>query len=143
MRRRIALTAIAAAALALASVTTPALSAPPSPPSGSIELASSARLSSEGAWPQYGDTVGFDVTLDGKLDSKARIYVTVVCLQGDTAVYQVSGDPNGSFTLSDTAGLEWDGGAASCTAALAYRLQKGNNVELTYLDETTFDVAGA
>jgi hypothetical protein len=142
VRRRIARTTLAVAALALASVTSAALSAPPSGPSGSIELASPATLSS-GAWPQYGDTIGFDVTLDGKLDGKARIYVTVVCLQGDTAVYQVSGDPNGSFTLSDTAGLEWDGGAASCIAALAYRLQKGNNIELTYLDETTFAVAGA
>lgn len=132
------------AAVALATVmATPALAAPGGP-TGTIELAQPAEFSAFDAttWPQYGDTVGFAVTVDGKVAKQARLYVTVVCSQGSTVVYQRSGAPDAGFPLEDGQGLEWDGGASDCSATLIYRVDKGKNTVITHLDSTTFDVAG-
>ena len=106
---------------------------------GSIELASTARLAA-GAGPRYGDAVRFDTTVDGRLASNSKVYVTVVCSQGGNVVYQWSADPGFTFPLQDQAGLEWDGGAASCSATLIYRIYKKEDV-ITWLDQAVFEVS--
>ena len=67
-----------------------------------------------------------------------------VCTQGDQVVYQWSADPDFDFPLVDQAGqgLDWLGGDADCEASLVYRVKKGKNVEITYLDTEAFHVYG-
>jgi len=142
MFRRISL-----AALILALTAGPALAGKPGSGggvTGSIELASPARTAEAGAWPRYGDSVAFSTSVEGRLAPHSRVYVLVVCLQGDKVVYQWSGDRDFAFPLSDQEGqgLEWDGGAASCSATLVYFVDRHED-EITYLDSTTFDAAAA
>ena len=130
------------AALALFALALPATAAP-EPPSGTIDVdTSSARLAA--ATLSYGDDVGFTVTLDGKISKQARVYVSVICLQGSEVVYQWSGDPSFTFPLVDQAGqgLDWNGESADCTAALIHRVQKGKAAVITYLDYVNFWVNG-
>ncbi len=107
---------------------------------GSITLQSAARLAAGTSGPSYGDTISFDTNVDGKLSPKATVYITVVCTQGDTVVYQYSGAPNSAFPLADQAGqgLEWDGGEADCSATLIYRVPKGKSYDITWLDVERF-----
>ena len=107
---------------------------------GTIALSSTSRLAA-GAEPRYGDNVRFDTTVNGRLASNSRVYVTVVCSQDGRVVYQWSADPGFTFPLQDQAGLEWNGGAASCSATLIYRISKSREDVITWLDQTTFDVA--
>jgi hypothetical protein len=106
---------------------------------GTIELSSPDRLAGDG-WPRYGDAVGFATTVQGRLASNSRVYVTVVCLQDGRAVYQSSADPGSTFTLQDQPGLEWNGGPASCSATLIYRIDRREDI-ISWLDQTTFEVA--
>jgi hypothetical protein len=117
--------------------------AAPSGPTGSIELAQVTSLVDR-SWPRYGDSVFFETRVSGRLAAKSRVYVSVVCVQGVTVLYQWSADPSFTFPLVDQAGqgLEWDGGAASCTAALVYRVESGKQPSISYLDQTAFAVAG-
>jgi hypothetical protein len=90
----------------------------------------------------YGGSAHFRTTVEGKIGSKAYVYVTVVCVQGKTVVYQWSADPGFTFPLVDQAGqgLEWSGGDADCTAALVYRDEAGRTPTVIFLDQTTFHV---
>ena len=106
---------------------------------GTIELGSTARLTAD-AGPRYGESVRFDTTVEGRLASNSKVYVTVVCLQDGRAVYQWSADPGFTFPLQDQAGLEWNGGGASCSATLIYRIDRREDI-ITWLDQTTFEVA--
>ena len=101
-----------------------------------------AAASSGDAWGTYGEPISFGHRLTGKISKQARIYVSVVCTQDDQVVYQWSANPDFDFPLVDQAGqgLEWDGGDADCTASLVYRVKKGKNVEITYLDTEAFHV---
>jgi hypothetical protein len=90
----------------------------------------------------YGDSAHFLTTVEGKMGAKAYVYVTVVCLQGKTVVYQWSADPGFTFPLvdQDGQGLEWDGGDADCTGTLVYRDESGRTPTITFLDRTGFQV---
>lgn len=128
-------------------IASPAGAAKQQGPTGTIELmpdgaaAATVDAASTAAY-QYGESVAFQTTVDGRVSAKATVYVTVVCMQGNEVVYQYSGDRDGSFPLADQAGLEWDGGDASCEAWLIYRVEKGKSAEITMLDMVPFDVAG-
>ncbi|NNE73317.1 MAG: hypothetical protein HKN26_06620 [Acidimicrobiales bacterium] len=93
--------------------------------------------------PSYGSTVMFATDINGELSSKSSVYVTVVCMQGAEVVYQYSGSTTSAFLLFDQAGqgLEWNGGAADCSAALVHRVEKGKNTTITYLNTVEFAVA--
>ena len=143
---RTATTAALLTGVALAVGVAPAFAAPSGGPTGSIELeAASLRTADASTGPQYNSTVGFATTVEGRISSQARTYVTVICWQGDNVVYQYSAAPDFDFPLVDQAGqgLEWDGGAASCDASLIYRVEKGRSAEITVLDAVLFDVGAA
>ena len=72
-------------------------------------------------------TAEFDTSVDGKISSKADVYVTLWCWQDDNAVYQYTMPADYSFPLEDLGGqnLVWDGGDASCEARLIYRVDMG------------------
>jgi hypothetical protein len=135
------------AATTLGVTAAPAIAAPASGPTGSIDVASAgvaARTAGASTGLQYDGTVAFDTSVEGKISSKARVYVTVVCWQGDQIIFQYSADPDFAFPLTDQAGqgLEWNGGDADCEAWLLYRVEKGRSAEITMLDMVEFHVAG-
>jgi hypothetical protein len=144
MLKRLSLALLAAASVAV--VSTPAF-AGSSGVTGTISLGGANKTAATtSAWPAYGDTVGFATTVQGKASPKGNVYVTTVCLQGSTVVYQASGAAGSDFALSDQGGqgLDWNGGAANCIAVLVYRVDGGKGTStITYLAQTTFDVAVA
>lgn len=107
---------------------------------GDLALAGLAQIG-----PSYGDYAQFDVTVGGDTARKSRVYVTVVCFQGPTVVFQYSGSPDFEFPLHDQLGqgLDWDGGDAICQASLMYRVEKGRGYTLTNLGTDTFNVYGS
>jgi hypothetical protein len=112
---------------------------------GSIALHSdAARLSDAAAGPSYGSEVSFDTEVSGTMAPKSDVYVTVVCVQNDTVVFQYSGGVDAAYPLADQAGqgLEWDGGDADCSATLIYSVRKGKSFDLTWLDVEEFHVVG-
>jgi hypothetical protein len=92
--------------------------------------------------PVYGDNVAFAVVTEGRLARNSWVYVTVVCRQQDSVVYQSSNWTDFTFAMEDLPGqgLEWDGNPADCTANLIYRVEKGQTAVIQYLDSTSFDV---
>lgn len=119
-------------------------------PSGTIDLAATSgsdpSIVAFGAvGPRYGDTVWFATSVNGKTAKGSMVYVSVVCNQDGTIVYQWSAAPDFGFPLVDQAGqgLEWDGTDASCRASLIYLVEKGRTVELTVLDQTIFAANGS
>jgi hypothetical protein len=132
--RRIALITLASVALSAA----PAL-AGGSTVTGTIDVAPSIA-----SQLRYGDTVYFSTTVTGRLASKSKVYVTVVCTQDGRLVYQWSAARDLGFPLVDQAGagLDWRGGAASCEATLVYKVPDGRSYAYYWLDQTTFAVAG-
>lgn len=148
MRKATLVPAAVLAGLLSLLVASPAGAAKQQGPTGTIELmaAEAPAAASSAAVPSayaYGDSVEFETTLEGRVSSKAIVYVTVVCMQDGDVVYQYSGDRQGSFPLADQAGLEWNGGDASCEAWLIYRVEKGRSAEITMLDMVAFDVVGS
>lgn len=103
--------------------------------SGTITLANDRDL-------QYGDLANFRTTISGEEQDEAHGYVIVVCFQEEELVYQYSAKRGVKFLLTDPLepGFEWDGGAASCTASLIYRVPVGNSAELYMLESTSFEV---
>jgi hypothetical protein len=146
---------IGAGALSLLAAT-PVFAAPPSGPTGMIELMNSPssaesteplNASSELSGPTFGGVAEFHTEVYGKVSAKARVYVSVACEQGDNVVYQYSKSSSTddySFPLLDQAGqgLNWEnGGDADCEAWLIYRVEKGKRSEITVLGEPeTFKV---
>jgi hypothetical protein len=111
---------------------------------GTIDLVNATRVAStDTAWPRYGDVVGFQTSVTGRLAAKSTVYVNVVCLQGTTVVYQASAPQGESFSLADQAGqgLEWDGTAADCIGSLVYRVDTGKTATITYLAQDAFSVS--
>jgi len=112
---------------------------------GSIALhTDTARLAAAEAGPRYGTEVMFDTAVSGTMAPKSGVYVTVVCMQEKTVVYQYSGEPDEAYPLADQAGqgLEWDGGDAECSATLIYSVRKGKSFDLTWLDVEEFQAIG-
>ena len=109
-----------------------------STPTGTIALGQTAQA------PRYGGSVSFVTTVQGRPAAKSSLYVTVVCSQGSTLVYQWSAAPSFTFPLVDQAGqgLEWPGGAASCSATLVYKVPQGRGYSITWLDQVAFGVSG-
>jgi hypothetical protein len=147
--RTIKRTIMGAGALSLL-MATPALAAPPSGPSGSIDLVQppAAALSTLGETPPpalevtYGDVADFKTVLAGKVSNKASDYVQVLCWQGDTYVYFMThtGDPSFLMEEHDAQGIHWDGERADCEAFLIYRVDKGKSSKFTILDSEKFTV---
>lgn len=113
-------------------------------PTGTIALADAPEAATAATGPQYGDHVSFETTVNGKVDKHAKIYITVVCMQEATVVYQWSAAVDYTFPLEDQAGqgLEWNQGDAECEASLIYRVEKGRNTTYMVLDSTAFAVSG-
>ena len=90
----------------------------------------------------YGNTARVGATITGQPANNSLIYVTVVCTQGGWVVYQASNATDFTFPLvdQDGQGLDWDGGAAKCSATLIYRVQKGKEAVITWLAQQPFDV---
>ena len=111
---------------------------------GSIALHSDTARLAAAAGPSYGSEVSFDTEVSGTMAPKSDVYVTIVCLQNDTVVYQYSGGIDAAYPLADQAGqgLEWDGGDADCSATLIYSVRKGKSFDLTWLDTEEFHVFG-
>ena len=122
------------------------MAAPPSGPTGTIELMQSAetaarsvdRTDSSLTGLTYGDQARFHTTVDGG-SKKGYTYISLVCTQDESVVYQSSGYPEYSFPLQDpeSRSLEWDSTAdADCEAWLIYRVDKGKSSEITMLAAT-------
>lgn len=94
-------------------------------------------------FPRYGDYVGF-YQRDVLLTNNQRSYVTVLCTQNGTYVYQVSqwGSELLVFPLTDPGSslLEWHEGGALCTATLIINEQKGKSITITPVDQIEFVV---
>jgi hypothetical protein len=146
-------TIISAGVLSLL-VATPAFAARPSAPTGPtgsidlIEPVSTALVTTESDAPQplpevtYGTDAHFGTTLDGNVSNKADVYVTVLCWQGDTAVYHSSANLGDSFLMQDRGAqvLHWDEKEADCEASLIYRVDKGKSSSFETLDHVSFKV---
>jgi hypothetical protein len=106
------------------------------------DLSTAFESLSGSLYPAYGDNVAFDVAVEGRLARNSWIYVTVVCRQQDSVVYQSSNWTDFTFAMEDLPGqgLEWDGNPAECTANLVYRVEKGREAVLQYLDSTSYSV---
>ena len=94
----------------------------------------------ETAGPAYGDSVTFDWVLDGKVSPNYHLTIGVMCMQGETMVYNWYGQPDFAFPLADQNSTTWywDGGDAECTASLRYFAH--NRIEI--VGTTTFAVYG-
>lgn len=119
-----------------------ALSASPAAAGGSTVTGTIEVAPSIASQMRYGDTVSFITTVEGRLASKSKVYVTVVCEQDGRLVYQWSAPRDFGFPLVDQegAGLEWPRGAASCEATLVYKVPTGRSYTYSWLDQTTFAV---
>jgi hypothetical protein len=93
-------------------------------------------------YPSYGDQVFFDAAVEGRMARTSWLYVTVVCRQDDSVIFQSSNWTDFTFSMVDLngQGLEWDGEPAECTANLIYRVEKGKEAVLQYLDEVSYTV---
>jgi hypothetical protein len=102
---------------------------------GTLRLASSQPV-------RYGATVQLQASVTGAR-SGAATYITVVCFQGDKLVYQRSAPQGTSFLIAAQydRDITWDGGPASCSAALMYRTG-GSSIDVHVLDAVSFDVSG-
>lgn len=106
----------------------------PSDVSGTVRLSVPQPL-------HYGESAEFRSTVHGAA-SESTSYITVACFQGEKLVYQRSAQQGVRFYLSDQyeRDLEWDGGAASCSATLMYRTVGDGQVDVYILDAVSFDV---
>ena len=96
-------------------------------------------LSSSGA-VNYGDTVSYNVSKSAK--GTLNVYITTVCFQGATMVFQKSTPQGASVRLSNQSDSEhdWNGKAASCTALLMYRTERADTFDTFLIDSESFDV---
>jgi hypothetical protein len=104
---------------------------------GTIDLAEPLTASAV-AWPAYGDSVGFQTAVEGKMANGSKLFITVVCRQDGNVVYQSSGSTDAVFNLTDQPALDWNGADADCMAYLRYKVTKGKNIEYTVLDTEGF-----
>jgi len=111
---------------------------------GTIAVSSGAGLAPTAGTPSvaYGSSVGFNTSVSGSVGSKDSVYVTVVCVQGGSVVYQWSASPTFAFPLVDQAGdgLNWNGQPATCSGSLVWKHVTGNSFTVTYLAQAPFDV---
>jgi len=125
---------IAALAFALALVPT-ALAGKPTKPgtttgSGSLTLVMATDLNGDGA-PNWGDTVTFNVSTT----ATTQPIVSAACVQNGAQVYYheggfYAGNPWPWDKMFELKSYSWSGGAADCTATLAYTNQRGSHVVL-------------
>ena len=112
--------------------------------SGTIAVQSGTGLAPTAGTPAfaYGSSVGFNTSVSGPIGSKDSVYVTVVCLQGGTVVYQWSASPSFAFPLVDQAGdgLSWNGQPATCSGSLVWKHVTGSSFTVTYLAQAPFAV---
>jgi len=101
---------------------------------GTIQLAAPA--------PTYGGLVSFRTSTAGEERADAQQYISVLCFQDDTLVYQYTDRAHSKFLLTDQRdpGFDWNGDAAWCSARLLYRVPTVAGAELYTLDTTSFDV---
>jgi hypothetical protein len=90
----------------------------------------------------YGDTVSYKSKMSGVSVETGNTYITTVCFQGDNMVFQRSVQQGVPIHLYDQIieGLDWDGGAASCSATLMYRTISGGSINVYVVDSISFDV---
>ena len=134
-------TAIVGLAVLLLLALAPLATAGSSMPTGTIDLNQPARFAAgETDYPRYGDEVSFSTSVDGRVPSRASVYVRVLCWQGSEVVYQWSSAPSFTFPLTDQAGqgLEWNGDDADCTGELMYYEPKGKGAIIETIDTTIF-----
>jgi hypothetical protein len=91
---------------------------------------------------RYSDLVSYKSNISGDLPLGANVYITTVCFQGETLVFQKSMQQGDSLYLQDESlsGFRWDGEDASCSATLMYRTDESDRVYV--VDSMTFEVQG-
>lgn len=146
-RASVRMVALVAGAFVLLSIGSAAYAARGSDVTGSIALAGDpvATAAAGGGGMSHGDTAFFAYSVDGKLSPKGYTYINVVCVQGETVVYQVSKWTDGLYFEADVdSGFElssatWGEGPATCYGTLVYRID-GRKPTIDYLDQTVFTV---
>jgi hypothetical protein len=93
---------------------------------------------------EYGDTIQYKSSASGINSQESTTYITTVCFQGETLVYQKSVLQGVSVYLYDQigSGLDWDGKNATCSATLMYREVKRDVVDVYVVDSVSFEVIG-
>lgn len=88
----------------------------------------------------YGDTVSYAVSKSAK--GNPNVYITTVCFQGTTMVFQKSTSRGTSVRLHDESDDEnyWNGKQASCSAVLLYRTESAGAYNTLLIDSESFDV---
>lgn len=102
---------------------------------GVLSLASRNNL-------RYSDSVTYKSNVSGDVPNNANVYITTVCFQGETMVFQKSMQQGDSLYLQDESlsGFRWNGEDASCSATLMYRTDESDTVYV--VDSITFEVQG-
>ena len=102
---------------------------------GALTLVSSGTV-------RYGDTVSYKAAVNNLTKGTSNIYITTVCFQGETMVFQKSVTQGISVRLYDqmVSEYEWNGEDASCTAALLYRTSASDIHQVILVDSVSFDV---
>jgi hypothetical protein len=143
VRRRIALTAIAA--LALASVPAVAVAGKGGNGNGNGgggngNLSASASLSLNESNPSLGNWVTFSSDYPSNTKNPR---IQVMCYQDGNLVYGEAGAPDHSFELGG-ASSDWrrNGGSASCKADLMDLYSTGQGQQVEWLSSYEFDAAG-
>jgi hypothetical protein len=140
VRRRIALTAFAAAALALASVPAIAVAGKGGNHGGGNLGAADASISLNESGPALGSWVTFTTSYPSNTKNPR---VQVMCYQNGNLVYGEAGSPDHAFLLGG-ASSDWlrNKGPASCKADLMDLYWNGQTQQVDWLKSTTFDAAG-
>ncbi|KKS36772.1 MAG: hypothetical protein UU98_C0021G0009 [Parcubacteria group bacterium GW2011_GWD2_42_14] len=102
---------------------------------GTLTLESSGTV-------QYGDTVSYKAVMDNPEKIAANIYISTVCFQGETMVFQKSVTQGVTVHLYDQMerDYEWNGKDASCIATLLYRTVGRDFHQVVLVDSEYFDV---
>ena len=136
MSRRLVLTGILAAALAVAAA--PALG------KGNPQSVSSITLNQSSGLTQSQPHLGGSVTFTAVYPTNVKTpRVEVLCYQNGALVYGEAGSPGDAFLLGGGGSL-WltAGGSASCVANLYYFTWNGGQPGTVYLATTSFDAVG-
>lgn len=92
----------------------------------------------------YGDTISYKSSVFGAHLDVSNTYITTVCFQGVSMVFERSVLQGVPVYLYDQMkdSLSWDGKEATCSATLMYRKVNQNSVDVYVVASLSFDVKG-
>lgn len=102
---------------------------------GTLTLSGSGKV-------YYGDTISFKSNVSGLSLQSSNTYITTVCFQGETMVFQKSVQQGVEVHLYDQIDgeFDWDGKNASCSATLMYRTVLPETINIYVVDSESFEV---